>query len=176
MKVNIIPKIKYDKKHSTHKAASVVALVVSVLFAVWGQRQQSQFNDEPNYSIFAINIVFRIVSAAWVFNIMKDLNRDSGWSAFAAACFPGSVLFIAGLVWKKNIRLQLDTSYDANIQLSELRKVAQAYIKQSKHDEAAFVYRYIVENLPASQEDIEKYTGYRNNSLVVIPEYDIVNS
>lgn len=166
MQVKIIPNTKYDNNAPTHWDAAVGAVIALVLFLL--------IRDNTSSVVTALQLIFRGVAAIWVYYIMKGLNRDAGWSAFAAACFPILALFIAGVVKKKFIRIQIDRSYEPIVQLKELRALAISYIKENKQDEAAFVYRYMIENLPATPEDIEKYEGYKNNPLVKIPDYTVV--
>ncbi|GAA4462963.1 hypothetical protein GCM10023093_10480 [Nemorincola caseinilytica] len=174
MKVEVIPSVTYDDRYPRQYFAATVAVLLMVIWTFINHSVFITADSTPN--LIWAQLVVRIISSVWVYNTMQNLNRDAGWSAFAAFCFPIIVLFISGVVKKKFIRFKIDNSYDAQTQLAELRAYAQGYISKGKLDEAAFIYQYMVDNLPVTQDDIEKYETFKGHHNIHIPEYKTVVS
>lgn len=86
------------------------------------------------------------------------MNRDRlGWF-MNGFIMPSITLILLGSMKKLNYNFKIDTSAGVDVQYDELKNVALYLVKKRKRTEAVSVFRYIIDKLPHTQEDIDSYS------------------
>lgn len=169
MKIIICPSVKYDLKYKR----DVVTPIIMALVCLSADIFVSQF--QPNNYTILFSIIIRLVATLYVYDKMADLNRDEAGGAFAAFVFPYFMLFSIAFLKKKNLHIKIDKKYSNDEQYKELKAYAQSFISKNKFDEAAFILKYIKENLYFSHEDDHIYNDCVRKANNEIPDIIIKN-
>jgi len=168
MKVKVLPSEKYDNNAPRQKWALIAAAFC--LFLLWKYNQMEAPDKIVLFIIFSFPC--RILAAIWIYNIMAKLNRERRSSAFIAFFFPVCMLILAGLSKKKNLAFTI--SYTSKQQMEEIRAYAKGFIKEKKYNEAAFVYKYLIAELPFTEQDATTYNELLKKATQPVPEYSVV--
>lgn len=145
---------KYDSNYINDERALFIGILAIV---VWLVQVTGHITTASNW--YLLTIPFRIICVIWIRKMCDDQNRELFWNGFLGFFFPAVMLIGVSRMKKLNLTFTVDTSYSPDVQYTEFKEYASKFIRKGKYKEAAFVYKYIIENLPHNQRDVDAFMG-----------------